>query len=133
MPPSFSGHESERLDSNDASQNMGRRLIEEKLRKQIYVERFGGRAGAVLENAQIEQYGYSAYAQQDNIYAPFASELDWLVAKWAKMRGPGSTAFSELLNIPGVSALLFILIYLHIYMLYSCLNDLTSHIATQKH
>lgn len=35
-------------------------------------------------------------------YAPFISRIDWEMAKWAKLRGPGSTAFSELLQIEGV-------------------------------
>ncbi|THG93027.1 hypothetical protein EW026_g8086 [Hermanssonia centrifuga] len=35
-------------------------------------------------------------------YAPFASRLDWEVARWAKLRGPGSTALSDLLSIDGV-------------------------------
>ncbi|KAJ7796041.1 hypothetical protein B0H13DRAFT_2392831 [Mycena leptocephala] len=37
-----------------------------------------------------------------NPYAPFTSKIDWEVAKWAKLRGAGSTAFSDLLNIEGV-------------------------------
>jgi hypothetical protein len=37
-----------------------------------------------------------------NPYFPFANELDWLVARWAKLRGPSSTALTELLQIPGV-------------------------------
>lgn len=37
------------------------------------------------------------------MWAPFSSEIDWRVAQWAKMRGPGSNAFTELLEIPGVS------------------------------
>ena len=41
----------------------------------------------------------------DNIYAPFASKLDWEVARWAKLRGPGSTATTELLGIDEVSKL----------------------------
>ncbi|KAG9316995.1 hypothetical protein JVU11DRAFT_1175 [Chiua virens] len=36
-------------------------------------------------------------------YWLFTLQLDWEVARWAKMRGPGSTAVSELLNIDGVS------------------------------
>lgn len=39
----------------------------------------------------------------DNIYAPFASKLDWDMARWAKLRGSSSTAFSELVSIEGVS------------------------------
>ncbi|KAH9847806.1 hypothetical protein C2E23DRAFT_740945, partial [Lenzites betulinus] len=37
-------------------------------------------------------------------WAPFQSQLDWEVARWAKMRGPGSTAVSELLAINGLAA-----------------------------
>ncbi|KAJ4471753.1 hypothetical protein C8J55DRAFT_375236, partial [Lentinula edodes] len=37
-----------------------------------------------------------------NPWAPFQSRIDWEVARWAKMRGPSSTAFSELLEIDGV-------------------------------
>ncbi|KAG1735801.1 hypothetical protein EDB19DRAFT_1830151 [Suillus lakei] len=37
----------------------------------------------------------------DNIYAPFASKLDWEMAQWAKLRGSSSTAFSELISIDG--------------------------------
>jgi hypothetical protein len=33
---------------------------------------------------------------------PFISKMDWEIARWAKLRGPGSTAFSELLSIDGV-------------------------------
>ncbi|KAI0037397.1 hypothetical protein FA95DRAFT_1467917, partial [Auriscalpium vulgare] len=38
-----------------------------------------------------------------NIWALFATKLEWEVAKWAKLRGPTSTAFMELLQIEGVS------------------------------
>ncbi|KAH7904457.1 hypothetical protein BJ138DRAFT_993077, partial [Hygrophoropsis aurantiaca] len=37
-----------------------------------------------------------------NPWAPFSSQTDWEIARWAKLRGPGSTAFSELLAISGV-------------------------------
>lgn len=37
-----------------------------------------------------------------NLYAPFTSRLDWEVARWAKLRGSGSTAFSDLLGIEEV-------------------------------
>ncbi|KAF8977848.1 hypothetical protein BDQ17DRAFT_1394870 [Cyathus striatus] len=37
-----------------------------------------------------------------NSWALFTSKLDWEVAKWAKCRGPSSTAFSELLSIDGL-------------------------------
>ncbi|KAJ7864581.1 hypothetical protein B0H14DRAFT_3084418 [Mycena olivaceomarginata] len=39
----------------------------------------------------------------NSVYAPFNSKLDWEVARWAKLRGAGSTAFTELLKINGVA------------------------------
>ncbi|KAL5484756.1 hypothetical protein ACEPAI_7398 [Sanghuangporus weigelae] len=35
-------------------------------------------------------------------HAPFASKMDWDFARWAKTRGPGSTAVDDLLKIEGV-------------------------------
>ncbi|EPQ54137.1 hypothetical protein GLOTRDRAFT_44196 [Gloeophyllum trabeum ATCC 11539] len=51
-----------------------------------------------------EYYSYHTRlgSQQDDIWAPFVSKLDWEVARWAKLRGPGSTALTELLKIEGV-------------------------------
>lgn len=43
-----------------------------------------------------------AVGDEATAYAPFPSRLDWEVARWAKLRGPTSTAVSELLNIGGV-------------------------------
>lgn len=37
-----------------------------------------------------------------NRWAPFASELDWRVAKWAVQEGAGHNSFDRLLAIPGV-------------------------------
>ncbi|KAG2130431.1 uncharacterized protein EDB93DRAFT_1243290 [Suillus bovinus] len=37
-----------------------------------------------------------------NPYAPFNSWVDWEVARWAKLCGPTSTAFSDLLGINGL-------------------------------
>ena len=39
---------------------------------------------------------------KDSLWTPFCSELDWNIAQWVKMRGPSSTAATELLAIPGV-------------------------------
>ncbi|KAG1898389.1 uncharacterized protein F5891DRAFT_955757 [Suillus fuscotomentosus] len=38
-----------------------------------------------------------------NVYAPFASQMDWDIVKWAKLRGASSTAFTDLLEIDGLS------------------------------
>lgn len=78
-----------------------------------YVQHFGRHAGAPIfcPGADVAT-GYDAYAQtvdesRANPWAPFVSRLDWEVAQWAKLRGSGSTAFSDLLAIEGVSSLLY--------------------------
>lgn len=76
-----------------------------------YVIPFGGQAGMPCTPplaGQPTRSGYEAYAHQvdpkdTNLYAPFTSRLDWEIAQWAKLRGPGSTAFSDLLAIEEVS------------------------------
>ena len=73
----------------------------------VYIKKFGGQAGKPIR-ANING-GYSNYAEkletgsQENKWAPFASQMEWEVAQWAKLRGPGSTSFSEFLEIEGVS------------------------------
>ncbi|KAH9854635.1 hypothetical protein C2E23DRAFT_883732 [Lenzites betulinus] len=61
------------------------------------------RAGTPISRRQ-ERTAYKSFqahidSANVNPFAPFTSRLDWEVAKWAKMRGPGSTAVSELLAI----------------------------------
>jgi len=79
---------------------------EEGLRKEPFVVKFTeGEAGKVY--AQNGKDGNARYREElhgarSNPYAPFASKRDWEIARWAKLRGPGSTAFSELINIKGV-------------------------------
>ncbi|THU76633.1 hypothetical protein K435DRAFT_813215, partial [Dendrothele bispora CBS 962.96] len=66
-----------------------------------YSDKYPSRkVGAVLqeESTRDERYGEEMKIA-DNPWEPFASKLDWEVAHWAKMRGPGSTSFSELLAI----------------------------------
>jgi hypothetical protein len=41
-------------------------------------------------------------ADKDNIYAPFASEMDWRVAQWMVKDGIGHKSFDRFLAIPGV-------------------------------
>ena len=66
-------------------------------------------AGTPVNNLNHQQSMNEVYRRQldgshetHNLYTPFSSEVDWEVARWAKLRGPTSTAFSDLLNIPGV-------------------------------
>jgi hypothetical protein len=53
--------------------------------------------------------GRSSYAhfratQGDTVWAPFRSQRDWDIARWAKTHSISSTAVSELLAIPEVCA-----------------------------
>ena len=41
----------------------------------------------------------------ESVWAPFDSQCDWELAYWAKMRGPTSSAVTDLLAIPGVSSI----------------------------
>jgi hypothetical protein len=70
-----------------------------------------GDAGVAIERGSGSLYKkYNNDCQEDledNMYLPFKSKLDWDFARWAKLRGPGSTAINELLNIDGVSTVLF--------------------------
>jgi hypothetical protein len=73
----------------------------------VVVQTFPG-AGMAIERGSGSLYKeYSNNYQEDNMYAPFKSQLDWDFARWAKLRGPGSTSTNELLNIDGVSIICF--------------------------
>jgi hypothetical protein len=68
-----------------------------------------GNAGAVYKrNHRHGNQGYHqsvSPADNPNPYGPFSLKLDWEIAHWAKMRGPGSNALTELLSIEGVRLL----------------------------
>jgi len=80
----------------------------------VRIEKFPGeKAGTpVLDR---DQHLYVKYQEHlgdgTNPYAPFSSKLDWEFAQWAKLRGPGSTAITELLKIDGVC------LFIHIKMI----------------
>lgn len=77
----------------------------------VHVTKFGGEAGKPIWPFTHGASGYSVYIEQtggqNNLWAPFNSRLEWEVARWAKLRGPGATAFTEFLDIEGVSTLPF--------------------------
>ncbi|THU81515.1 hypothetical protein K435DRAFT_873253 [Dendrothele bispora CBS 962.96] len=64
------------------------------------------RAGGPLLSQTSFTSDHQRYEQgigrKTNIWAPFQSEINWRIAKWAKMRGPSSTSFTELLAMDGV-------------------------------
>ncbi|KAF7369778.1 hypothetical protein MVEN_00309900 [Mycena venus] len=78
---------------------------EDHLVRKPHVTRFRGRAGSPL--AQTELPAFQKYKSQlsemdDNLWAPFQTQMDWEIARWAKLRGSTSTAFTDLLVIDGV-------------------------------
>ena len=90
----------------------GREAVEKSIRQQVFVDQFPlATAGAPINTPQHDHGSHHSAplpsTLNHNPYAPFESEMDWEVARWAKLRGPGSTAVSELFSIPGVSAHLF--------------------------
>ncbi|KAJ7931901.1 hypothetical protein B0H13DRAFT_1857554 [Mycena leptocephala] len=71
----------------------------------------GSRAGKPVaprpgKTAEEEYESSLLESSSGNPYAPFKSKMDWEVAKWAKLRGSGSTAFTDLLNVEGVRSAL---------------------------
>ncbi|KAF8998031.1 hypothetical protein BDQ17DRAFT_1391788 [Cyathus striatus] len=78
---------------------------EKELKNIPFVRKFGQRAGEVLlrnrTDGQNEEYLMDS-DDVENPYTPFSSKLEWEIAKWAKLRGPSSTAFTELMKIDGV-------------------------------
>lgn len=80
----------------------------------------GNHASTPIESFSASQPNYNAYQQQlnsDNRYAPFVSQFDWEIARWAKLLGP-SSVLTKLLQIKGVSGSLTILA-----MLLTCSNS----------
>ena len=67
---------------------------------------FGGEAGAAIwkegKSNNAKYRDMIDATENPNIWHPFRSKLEWEFARWAKMRGPGSTAVTELLKIDGV-------------------------------
>lgn len=65
------------------------------------------RAGRSMSHGSVDHGANVAYgahlANDENPYHPFNSQIEWEVARWAKLRGATSTAFSDLLSIDGVS------------------------------
>ncbi|KAG1736274.1 hypothetical protein EDD22DRAFT_959797 [Suillus occidentalis] len=123
-PPIGSAEEPEMNDQNIPMEEEGnvdgqrtrRHEAELPLHHRPYVATFPlDSAGSTINSDELEseqQNGYQSYGEkmtrthsQDGgscVWAPFTSHIDYEVARWAKLRGQGSTAFSDLLNIEGV-------------------------------
>ncbi len=60
---------------------------------------------AIPDDQGFVETDYDCYLSQCgniNEYAPFASQIEWDIAHWAKVHGITSTAVTELLGIKGV-------------------------------
>lgn len=97
--------------ASDSSESRRVRM-QSALRRAVYVERFPTHtcAGQPIAQSASDQaaVGYAQYAANfanaaDNPYAPFRAKMEWDIVRWAKLRGKGSTASTELLSIDGVS------------------------------
>ncbi|KAG0692585.1 hypothetical protein DFH29DRAFT_985732 [Suillus ampliporus] len=95
----------------DLDQCARRYEAERPLHQGPYITKFPIQtAGAIIDagsddwDEQAKRHGYQSYCDQlhGNNWAPFTSHIDYEVARWAKLRGQGSTAFSDLLDIEGV-------------------------------
>ena len=79
---------------------------QEPLQNHPFIVQFlGNSAGTVHSRRDTDQNGeYSeAMGSEDNQFTPFSSHMEWEIARWAKLRGPSSMAFNELMVIKGVS------------------------------
>ncbi|KAF7366470.1 hypothetical protein MSAN_00904000 [Mycena sanguinolenta] len=83
-----------------------RKIAEDRFHKAPVVVKYpSDRAGEEISDQHSlssEQRYSNALGKSSNIYTPFTSKMDWEFARWAKLRGSGSTAFTDLLKIEGV-------------------------------
>ena len=82
---------------------------EDPLKNDPFVVKFPGMAGrpcTVNDDEEMDAAPTTTNGDtsdlEANPFAPFLSKMEWEIARWAKLRGPGLTAFSELISIDGV-------------------------------
>jgi len=94
----MSDHEDHKFHDNDC-----RAHIEDELDQDyIFFQYFPG-VGKIYHTDEDVHPAYSEEnCYQNNPFYPFASKLDWEIARWANEDGPGQAAFTRLLNIDGV-------------------------------
>lgn len=116
LPTSSASAEGLLSDRPSVPASSHRNTVEEQLNQKTFVVRYpGSSTSAPIPDSELHSspvcgsYTYQGYhsnldpGKATNPYAPFTSRLDWELAKWAKLRGIGSTAFSDLLSIEDVS------------------------------
>ncbi|KAH8980428.1 hypothetical protein EDB86DRAFT_3236727 [Lactarius hatsudake] len=55
--------------------------------------------GSPVQGSHVYQSSEETF--KSSVWAPFRSQSDWEIARWAKMRGPTSSAVADILAIPG--------------------------------
>ncbi|KAI0749087.1 hypothetical protein C8Q74DRAFT_1212299 [Fomes fomentarius] len=117
LPTSSASPEGQLFDGPSVPASSHCNTVEEQLnRRKTFIVRYpSSSVGAPIPDAELHSslvcgsHMYQGYhsnlapGQATNLYAPFTSRLDWELAKWAKLRGIGSTAFSDLLRIEEVA------------------------------
>ncbi|KAH9173192.1 hypothetical protein EDB89DRAFT_2113987 [Lactarius sanguifluus] len=71
----------------------------------LIVDRFPhGSPGAPIPGTVQGSHVYQSSEEtfESSVWAPFRSQSDWEIARWAKMRGPTSSAVADILAIPEV-------------------------------
>ncbi|KAI0738669.1 hypothetical protein C8Q80DRAFT_1222483 [Daedaleopsis nitida] len=105
------GGDTEGAVESDASDRAAPQRAARHLRARTYVVQYPGDLAGSPIDKPLAPSGYKAFearvdASGTNPYAPSVSRMDWEVAKWAEMRGPGSTALTEHLEIENLACLL---------------------------
>lgn len=117
---SESAPEPEKL-TDELEQEFGRlvsdaefQALNSQLSAEPVIERFPaelGAPGAPVSTDHHHSYQSTEAAlneeESTNLFAPFVSEIDWEVARWAKLRGVSGSALNDLLGINGVCNDLF--------------------------
>ena len=66
---------------------------------EYYIEEYPGLAGQPLDS---DTHGSIHGDGGGNPYAPFSSKIEWLFARWAKLRGTTQSSLDEFLATPEV-------------------------------
>ena len=116
LPPSSDIPDHQSSSPSPVNLDSGRQNIENNLRQPIFVEKYSDKypnshAGEPLPNISSNTAGFAKYGSKivnsdTNPYAPFANKINWDIAKWAKLRGPGSNSLAELLAVEGVCVII---------------------------
>jgi uncharacterized protein RhaS with RHS repeats len=105
--------------SDDSEQNLGRESdentdndehgrflssdevskLQDAMWREVHIEEYPGTNAGAIHYCGIptmKEFENTLGGPSSNPYAPFSSQTDWELAKWAKSRGPSSSAFTEL-------------------------------------